>query len=80
MMMKNVVLQALTSVDRTTLAIGVVSLINAIVLLANVAFSRRLRRRHQALLRAEDRLSAGPVTASLRDRFADERTAAREFV
>jgi hypothetical protein len=79
-MIQNAVLHTLTSVDRTTLAIAAVSLVNVIILLINISLARRLRRRQQALLRAEQRLSAGPVTASLRDRFAAEPKTAREFV
>ena len=44
--------------------------INGALFLMNVSLSRTLWRRRQALLKHENRLAPGPVTATIADRFS----------
>lgn len=45
------------------------TVLNLAFALINILYYRRVRRRHRAVLRAEQRLSSGPVTASLKERY-----------
>lgn len=45
------------------------TVLNLVFALINILYYRRVRRRHRAVLRAEQRLSSGPVTASLQERY-----------
>ena len=53
-----------------TLGLIAASAINGALFLINVSFSRTLWRRRQALLKHENRLAPGPVTATIADRFS----------
>jgi predicted lysophospholipase L1 biosynthesis ABC-type transport system permease subunit len=71
LMMQTTVLQAILKANAVPITIALATLFNVLLLAANMAYSRRLRRRSQALRRAEQRLGAGPVTASLQERFSN---------
>jgi hypothetical protein len=70
-MMQTTVLEAILKANAVSITIVTATLFNIVFLVANLVHSRRLRRRSQALRRAEQRLSAGPVTASLQERFSN---------
>jgi hypothetical protein len=70
-MMHITVLEAILKANAILVTIVLATLFNVVFLIANVVQNRRLRRRSQALRRAEQRLSAGPVTASLQKRFSN---------
>jgi hypothetical protein len=76
--MQTPVMHFISNVSLATVVLVIAALVNTALFFLNVSYSRKLRRRRQALLNSEKRLLPGPVTMAMTARFTEKPAASRE--